>query len=190
MNDSVPKTSEAGLGLLVDVAVDALIAAGTRPTVKRLQELVGGSHRQVRTLLDGWWRRLAIKLSQNPERTRVTIADEEAAESFVRRALDEARHRLRGSKESSRSRRSDADEQSYIGPLGGSASLRAAYKAAEQQLVELRSKERAMLDKLARMRTVLHTTERRAAALASALKNLGQFEPTPSRPRSRKAAFT
>ena len=79
----------------VELAADALLRAGERPTIERIREKIGrGSPNTINPLLDTWWKRLAARLDAGPaafRRLPDTVAH--VAEALWMQALDEARRR-------------------------------------------------------------------------------------------------
>jgi hypothetical protein len=79
----------------VELAADALLRAGERPTIERVREKIGrGSPNTINPALDAWWKRLASRLDAGPaalHRLPETVAH--VAEALWMQALDEARQR-------------------------------------------------------------------------------------------------
>jgi hypothetical protein len=79
----------------VELAADALLRDGERPTIERVRERIGrGSPNTINPLLDAWWQRLAARLDAGPpalHRLPETVAH--VAEALWMQALDEARRR-------------------------------------------------------------------------------------------------
>ena len=149
-------------------AAEALIAAGARPTVQRIHQIVGGPVRRIRPLFDAWWRSLAARLDEGQSSTNTRLTSDEAAEAFVRRAIDQARAASR-KRVSLRGTRASPNLKIHLRETTPAA-LKSAYKRAEKELEELRSKEHALEDKLIRIRNIVAVTEARAALIASALR--------------------
>src|ERR1700690_4429322 len=79
----------------VELAADALLRAGERPTIERIREKIGrGSPNTINPLLDTWWKRLASRLDAGPAALhRLPESVLHVAEALWMQALDEARHR-------------------------------------------------------------------------------------------------
>jgi len=79
----------------VELAADALLRAGERPTIERVREKIDrGSPNTINPILDAWWKRLASRLDAGPvalHRLPETVAH--VAEALWMQALDEARRR-------------------------------------------------------------------------------------------------
>lgn len=153
----------------VDRAAEQLVASGVRPTVQRIHDIVGGSARKVGPMLEDWRKRLSSRFAADQDGPGATASDDETAEAFIRRAIDDARHAIsrRG-----RSARNGMGVKIHLRNAADPAELRVAYKRAEQSIVELRAKESACHDKLRRLHDLLATMELRAASLAAALRQL------------------
>ena len=79
----------------VELAADALLRAGERPTIERVREKIGrGSPNTINPALDGWWKRLASRLDAGPAALhRLPESVAHVAEALWMQALDEARRR-------------------------------------------------------------------------------------------------
>jgi hypothetical protein len=79
----------------VEVAADALLRKGERPTIEKIREKIGrGSPNTINPLLDSWWKRLSSRLDAGPaalHRIPETVAH--VAEALWMQALDEGRRR-------------------------------------------------------------------------------------------------
>jgi hypothetical protein len=79
----------------VELAADALLREGERPTIEKIREKIGrGSPNTINPLLDAWWKRLASRLDAGPaalHRLPETVAH--VAEALWMQALDEGRRR-------------------------------------------------------------------------------------------------
>ena len=63
--DRLPSRGIAGRD--VELAADALLREGKRPTIERIREKIGrGSPNTINPLLDAWWKRLAARLDAGP----------------------------------------------------------------------------------------------------------------------------
>src|ERR1700728_3838676 len=89
---------EGALGLLdVQRAADALLREGRKPSVAAIREqLGGGSPNTITPLLAKYWEKLGSRLGDGPESLqRVPEALARVTELLWRRALEEARERLK-----------------------------------------------------------------------------------------------
>src|SRR5580658_2811079 len=89
---------EGAVGLLdVQRAADALLRQGRKPSVAAIREhLGGGSPNTITPLLAKYWEKLGSRLGDGPEALeRVPEALARVTELLWRRALEEARERLR-----------------------------------------------------------------------------------------------
>jgi len=79
----------------VDRAADALLRAGSRPTIEKVRAEIGrGSPNTINPLLDQWWSRLAGRLDAGPQALhRLPEPVLHAAEGLWLQALDDARRR-------------------------------------------------------------------------------------------------
>ena len=101
MQESTPPSLRYGLssrgisGRDVELAADALLRAGERPTIEKIREKIGrGSPNTVNPLLDAWWKRLAARLDAGPAALhRLPESVARVAEALWMQALDEGRRR-------------------------------------------------------------------------------------------------
>jgi hypothetical protein len=79
----------------VELAADALLRAGERPTIEKVREKLGsGSPNTINPLLDAWWKRLSARLDSGPTALhRLPESVAHAAEALWMQALDEGRRR-------------------------------------------------------------------------------------------------
>src|SRR5271169_6506812 len=79
----------------VELAADALLRAGERPTIERVREKIGrGSPNTINPALDAWWKRLASRLDAGPAALhRLPEAVAHVAEALWMQALEEGRRR-------------------------------------------------------------------------------------------------
>jgi hypothetical protein len=79
----------------VELAADALLRAGERPTIEKIRERIGrGSPNTINPLLDAWWKRLALRLDAGPAALhRLPESVAHVAEALWMQALDEGRRR-------------------------------------------------------------------------------------------------
>ena len=80
----------------VELAADALLRAGERPTIERVREKIGrGSPNTINPSLDAWWKRLASRLDAGPAALhRLPESVAHVAEALWMQAIDEARRRV------------------------------------------------------------------------------------------------
>ena len=79
----------------VELAADALLREGERPTIEKIREKIGrGSPNTINPLLDAWWKRLAARLDSGPAAFhRLPESVAHVAEALWMQALDEGRRR-------------------------------------------------------------------------------------------------
>jgi hypothetical protein len=79
----------------VELAADALLREGERPTIEKIREKIGrGSPNTINPLLDAWWKRLASRLDAGPAALhRLPESVAHVAEALWMQALDEGRRR-------------------------------------------------------------------------------------------------
>jgi len=139
---------EGAIGLLdVQRAADALLRQGRKPSVAAIREqLGGGSPNTITPLLAKYWEKLGSRLGDGPESLeRVPEALARVTELLWRRALEEARERLK-ILPSPETAASDSEQlQEQVGKL--SVALAEARAREGEQLTHLAalSKERATL---------------------------------------------
>lgn len=82
-------------GADIDLAADALLRQGERPTIEKIRAKIGrGSPNTINPLLDAWWKRLASRLDAGPAALhRLPEPVAHAAETLWMQALDESRRR-------------------------------------------------------------------------------------------------
>jgi hypothetical protein len=80
----------------VELAADALLRAGNRPSVQKIREaLGGGSPNTINPMLDTWWKRLSSRLDAGPAALhRLPESVAHVAEALWMQALDEGRRRV------------------------------------------------------------------------------------------------
>jgi Plasmid replication region DNA-binding N-term len=133
----------------VELAADALLRSGERPTIERVREKIGrGSPNTINPLLDVWWKHLAARLEAGPaalHRLPETVAH--VAEALWMQALDEARRRA--DQELSRQARSaakheeDLEVRSHVLTLR-EGELQSRLEGRERDVDELRLQLRAL----------------------------------------------
>jgi hypothetical protein len=79
----------------VELAADALLRAGERPTIEKIREKIGrGSPNTINPILDAWWKRLSSRLDAGPAALhRLPESVAHVAEALWMQALDEGRRR-------------------------------------------------------------------------------------------------
>ncbi len=147
----------------VELAADALLRAGERPTIERVREKIGrGSPNTINPALDAWWKRLASRLDAGPAALhRLPESVAHVAEALWMQALDEARRRaeqeLSREARSALSTKADLEVRSHVltlreGELDSRLKDRerslAALEYQLQDLTLLLRKERATRDSL------------------------------------------
>ena len=133
----------------VELAADALLRGGERPTIERVREKIGrGSPNTINPLLDAWWKRLAARLDAGPAALhRLPEPVVHVAEALWMQALDEARRRAE--QELSRQARSaakledDLEVRSHVLTLR-EGELKGRLDARERDVEELRLQLRAL----------------------------------------------
>jgi hypothetical protein len=98
----------------VELAADALLRAGERPTIEKIREKIGrGSPNTINPLLDAWWKRLAARLDAGPAALhRLPESVAHVAEALWMQALEEGRRRAE--QESTRDARTAAETKSDL----------------------------------------------------------------------------
>ncbi|HUE12155.1 MAG TPA: DNA-binding protein, partial [Steroidobacteraceae bacterium] len=79
----------------VELAADALLRAGERPTIEKIREKIGrGSPNTINPILDAWWKRLASRIDAGPAALhRLPESVAHVAEALWMQALEEGRRR-------------------------------------------------------------------------------------------------
>src|SRR5271169_6814023 len=108
----------------VELAADALLRDGERPTIEKIREKIGrGSPNTINPLLDAWWKRLASRLDAGPAALhRLPESVAHVAEALWMQALEEGRRRAE--QERSRAARSTAQGQADLDVRSHVLSLR------------------------------------------------------------------
>jgi hypothetical protein len=133
----------------VELAADALLRSGERPTIERVREKIGrGSPNTINPLLDVWWKRLAARLEAGPaalHRLPETVAH--VAEALWMQALDEARRRadqeLHRQAHSAAKHEADLEVRSHVLTLR-EGELQSRLEGRERDVDELRLQLRAL----------------------------------------------
>ena len=79
----------------VELAADACLREGERPTIEKIRERIGrGSPNTINPLLDSWWKRLAARLDAGPAALhRLPESVAHVAEALWMQALEDGRRR-------------------------------------------------------------------------------------------------
>jgi hypothetical protein len=153
----------------VDRAADALLRAGSRPTIEKVRAHVGrGSPNTINPLLDAWWSRLAGRLDAGPAALhRLPEPVLHAAEAIWLQALDDAR--LRAANEQGSRRAALAQDRQALEVRAHVLSIRETELRAQLQDAERRTSR--LQDELEALTTLLRkeqasrlAAERRSAA--------------------------
>src|SRR5579863_2959844 len=129
---------EGAVGLLdVQRAADALLRQGRKPSVAAIREhLGGGSPNTITPLLAKYWEKLGSRLGEGPESLeRVPEALARVTELLWRRALEEARERLKIHQQPDHKPGAIEELQEQIGKL--SVAIAAARAREGEQLTQL-----------------------------------------------------
>ena len=187
---------EGAVGLLdVQRAADALLRQGRKPSVAAIREhLGGGSPNTITPLLAKYWEKLGSRLGDGPESLeRVPEALARVTELLWRRALEEARERLKILQGAHKETSGIEELQEQLGKL--SIALAEARAREGEQLTHLAalSKERESLRSerghlLSLLRSsqalLTHQNARVAALEGSRVKQLRVLMTTSRRPRT------
>jgi hypothetical protein len=184
-NDSGPKETftgrdvlyrEGAVGLLdVQRAADALLRQGRKPSIAAIREhLGGGSPNTITPLLAKYWERLGSRLGDGPESLeRVPEALARVTELLWRRALEEARERLKIHQGPDKGTSGIEELQEQVGKL--SVALAEARAREGEQLTHLtalskeregwRAERRSIIVLLKSTQSLLQHTNARVEAL-------------------------
>jgi hypothetical protein len=149
----------------VELAADALLREGERPTIEKIREKIGrGSPNTINPLLDAWWKRLASRLDTGPAALhRLPESVAHVAEALWMQALDEGRRRAeqeinRQVRDTARTKE-DLDVRSHVlslregeleSRLKDRERAQAALEVQVQELTRLLRKEQATREAQAR----------------------------------------
>jgi hypothetical protein len=173
----------------VELAADALLREGERPTIEKIRGRMGrGSPNTINPLLDAWWKRLASRLDAGPAALhRIPESVAHVAEALWMQALEEGRRRaeleLTRTARGTVQGRADLDVRSHVlslregeleSRLRDRERSRAALEAQVQDLTVLLRKEQA-------------TREMQAKQITSLEEELLARTLPPKRPRRAKA---
>jgi hypothetical protein len=160
------KADNASMQRKVDAAAEKMLAAGIRPTVPLVHEVVGGSARSLRPLLEDWRIRLAARQAASMD-LPATAIPEERAEAVVRQAIDSARGSLRKRMRSTQERLSTLSARAPEGGVG-----RAELEQILRDLVDLQRQIGAHANRLDEMRVEFSMLEKRVEKDVRALRLL------------------
>jgi hypothetical protein len=152
---------EGAVGLLdVQRAADALLRQGRKPSVAAIREhLGGGSPNTITPLLAKYWEKLGSRLSEGPDSLeRVPEALARVTELLWRRALEEARERLKLLQSSDR-------------PVGAVEKLQEQVGKLSIALAEARAREGEQLTHLTRFSKEREAWRAERASLIALLKS-------------------
>jgi hypothetical protein len=171
----------------VNLAADALLRAGDRPTVEKIRTQLGrGSPNTINPMLDAWWKTLSARLDAGPaalHRLPETVAH--VAEALWMQTLDEARRRAQ--QELKTSERLAADQQQDLEVRSHVLTLR------EGELdSRLRNRDRTIEDLNLRLRELTGLLRKEQVTRDSLSRQIAQLQsarapkPRPqSKPRSK-----
>jgi Plasmid replication region DNA-binding N-term len=179
----------------VELAADALLRAGERPTIERIREKIGrGSPNTINPLLDAWWKRLASRLDAGPAALhRLPESVAHVAEALWMQALDEGRRRaeqelLRDARGAAQ-KKSDLEVRSHVLALR-EGELTARLHERERAIADLNLRLREMTVMLRKQQATDETQRQRIAALESELSTRRRPQairkPKPLRPTAPK----
>ena len=134
----------------VEIAADALLREGRRPTVEKVRAHLGrGSPNTINPMLDAWWKRLTSRLDAGPAALhRLPEGVAQVAEALWMQALEEAR------------RRAALEQNTSAGAL-----------VRDQQTLAIRSHVLSLRE--GELESRLRDRERAQAAVDSQLRELG-----------------
>jgi len=187
----------------VELAADALLREGARPTIEKIREKIGrGSPNTINPLLDAWWRRLAARLDAGPAALhRLPESVAHVAEALWMQALEEGRRRAE--QELSRAAHSSSQGQVDLEVRSHVLSLRegelesrlkdrertqAALEAQVRELTRLLRKEQASREaQTKRITSLEYQLLARSQPLKKPLQAKPSLEPNVRRKRQRAA---
>jgi hypothetical protein len=158
----------------VEVAADALLRAGERPTIEKIREKIGrGSPNTINPILDVWWKRLASRLDAGPAALhRLPESVAHVAEALWVQALDEGRRRAeqettRDARTASQTK-SDLEVRSHVLTLReGELETRLKDRERQQATLEIQLQELIIL--LRKEQSTRDAQTRRIASLENEL---------------------
>jgi hypothetical protein len=175
----------------VELAADALLRAGERPTIEKIREKIGrGSPNTINPILDGWWKRLAARLDAGPAALhRLPESVAHVAEALWMQALDEGRRRAE--QETTRDARkaaeikSDLEVRSHVLTLR-EGELETRLKDRERMQATLETQLQELTSLLRREQSTRDAQARRIASLENQL--LARHVQPPNKPKQRKGS--
>ncbi len=167
----------------VELAADALLREGERPTIEKIREKIGrGSPNTINPLLDAWWKRLASRLDAGPAALhRLPESVAHVAEALWMQALEEGRHRAEH--EVSRAARSAAQGQADLEVRSHVLSLREG--ELESRLKDRERTQAALEAQLQALTRLFRKEQATREAQARRIASLENQLLTRSRPRAR-----
>jgi hypothetical protein len=172
----------------VELAADALLREGERPTIEKIREKIGrGSPNTINPLLDAWWKRLASRLDAGPAALhRLPESVAHVAEALWMQALEEGRRRAEH--EIGRAARSAAQGQSDLEVRSHVLSLRegeleSRLKDRERTLAALESQLQELTRLFRKEQATREAQARRIASLEGQLLTRPQPRARPLRPK-------
>ena len=176
----------------VELAADALLREGERPTIEKIRGKIGrGSPNTIYPLLDAWWKRLASRLDAGPAALhRLPESVAQVAEALWMQALDDGRRRAeqeinRQVRDTARSKE-DLNLRSHVLSLReGELESRLKDRERTQAAIEVQLQELTRL--LRKEQATRDAQSRRIATLEDQL--LARPQP-PKRPQRAKAPLS
>jgi hypothetical protein len=175
----------------VELAADALLRAGERPTIERVREKIGrGSPNTINPALDGWWRRLASRLDAGPAALhRLPESVAHVAEALWMQALDEARRRaereLSREARTALSAKADLEVRSHVLTLR-EGELDSRLKDRESTLAAVESQFRELTLLLRKEQLTRDAQARRISFLEEQLLARSPAPRAPARPKPQR----
>jgi plasmid replication DNA-binding protein KfrA len=169
----------------VELAADALLRAGERPTIERIRDKIGrGSPNTINPILDAWWKRLAARLDAGPAALhRLPESVAHVAEALWMQALAEARRRaeqeLTKDARTAAQTKSDLEVRSHVLTLR-EGELDTRLKSRERVQATLEAQLEALTLLLRKEQAARDAQARRVAALEE------QLSVRPGTPAGRK----
>ena len=177
----------------VDLAADACLRAGERPTIERIREKIGrGSPNTINPLLNAWWKRLSARLDAGPAAFhRLPESVAHVAEALWMQALEEGRRRAE--QELSREARGalsateDLEVRSHVLSLR-EGELESRLRDRERDIEELRLQLRALNLTTRKDQATIDAQSRRLAELELQLVPRARVASPARKPRERPKA--
>ena len=179
MTDPAPRygARERGISAAdVERAADALLRAGSRPTIEKVRAEIGsGSPNSINPLLDAWWQRLASRLDAGPAALhRLPEGVLHVAEALRLQALDEGRRRalleLKSSKQAAELEQRSLEVRSHVLSLR-EAELDERLRHRERALEESRGESLKLMSAVQRDQATIRARDTRIAALETEVAN-------------------